>query len=66
MKFHEFSRKVAKINSKLYHETGIDIMGVEHREEDDDSAKAKLKKIGKTVIKSTLLGVGTDIYNLNK
>lgn len=66
MKFHEFSEKVAKVNGQIYHKTGIDVMGVEHRDEDDDSTKAKLKRIGKSAVKSYLFGIGTDIYNLNK
>ena len=66
MKFHEFSEKVAKVNGKIYHKTGIDIMDVEHRDEDDDSTKAKLKKMGKAAIKGYLFGVGTDIYSLNR
>lgn len=65
-KFHDFAENVGNVNSKVYEKTGIDVMGVENRDEDDDSTKSKLKKIGKAALKSYLLGVGTDIYNLNK
>lgn len=65
-KFHDFAENVGKVNSKVYEKTGIDVMGVENRDEDDDSKKSKLKKIGKAALKNYLLGVGTDIYNLNK
>ena len=65
-KFHDFAENVGKVNSRVYEKTGIDVMGVEERDEDDGSTKSKLKKIGKTALKSYLFGLGTDIYNLNK
>lgn len=65
-KFLDVADKVTEINGKIYERTKVDIMGIENRDFDDNSNKSKLKKICKDALKSTILGVGIDTYNLNK